>query len=75
MRVVEVEAIALGHAIQAAAIDPEDLGGAFFIAFSGAQNRLDMLLLQLFEGEQWWGRVETWHMRLLLQPWGQVPWQ
>jgi hypothetical protein len=35
MRVVEVEPIALGHAIQAAAIDPEDLRGAFFIPFSG----------------------------------------
>ena len=36
MRMVEVEAIALGHAIETAAIDTEDLCGAFFITFSGA---------------------------------------
>jgi hypothetical protein len=34
-RVLEVEPIAFGHAIQAAAIDPKDLGGAFFIPLSG----------------------------------------
>jgi hypothetical protein len=48
---VEVEPVAFCHAIQAAAIDPEDLGGAFFIALGSAQDRLDMLLLQLIEGE------------------------
>ena len=73
MRVVEVEAVALGHAIETAAIDAKNLCGAFFIAFSGAENRLDMLPLQLFEGEQWWGGIETRHLRLLLQSWGQVP--
>ncbi len=35
-RVVEVEPIAFGHAIQAAAIDPEDLRGALLIALGSA---------------------------------------
>ena len=34
--VVEVEPIAFGHAIQAAAVDPEDLRSALLIALGGA---------------------------------------
>jgi hypothetical protein len=49
--VVKVEPVTLGHAIQTAAIDPEDLGGALLIALGGTQDRLDMVLLELFQGE------------------------
>jgi hypothetical protein len=44
VRLIEVEPVAFGHTIQAASIDPEDLGGAFLVALGRVQYRLDVLL-------------------------------
>ena len=44
VRLIEIEPVTFGHAIEAASVDPEDLGGAFLVALGRLQHRLDVLL-------------------------------